>query len=38
MTKNHKVYYQRMAKSMYIVSPNGDRPECYRHYGRLTNV
>ena len=21
-----------MAKSKYILSPNGDRPECYRHY------
>jgi len=27
-----KDYYSRMAKSKYILSPNGDRPECYRHY------
>ncbi|CAB9497878.1 expressed unknown protein [Seminavis robusta] len=25
-------YYQKMADYRYIVSPNGDRPECYRHY------
>lgn len=25
-------YYARMAQARYIVSPNGDRPECYRHY------
>ncbi|CAB9497877.1 expressed unknown protein [Seminavis robusta] len=25
-------YYQNMADYRYIVSPNGDRPECYRHY------
>jgi hypothetical protein len=26
------VYYAEMAKSMYVLSPNGDRPECFRHY------
>ena len=25
-------YFRKMSKSMYILSPNGDRPECYRHY------
>jgi len=25
-------YYDQLAKSRFILSPNGDRPECYRHY------
>jgi hypothetical protein len=25
-------FFKRMANSQYILSPNGDRPECYRHY------
>jgi len=25
-------YYEEIAKSRFILSPNGDRPECYRHY------
>ena len=25
-------YFLEMAKSKYVVSPNGDRPDCYRHY------
>ena len=25
-------YHLVMAKSKYVVSPNGDRPDCYRHY------
>ena len=24
-------YFTRVAKSRYLLSPNGDRPECYRH-------
>jgi len=27
-----KEYYNQIAKSKFILSPNGDRPECYRHY------
>jgi len=27
-----KEYYDQIAKSKFILSPNGDRPECYRHY------
>lgn len=30
-----KEYYQAIASSWYIPSPNGDRPECYRHYEAL---
>jgi hypothetical protein len=26
------LYLQALAHSLYILSPNGDRPECYRHY------
>jgi len=26
------VYFERMANSRYVLSPDGDRPECYRHY------
>jgi len=25
-------YYDHVAKSKFMLSPNGDRPECYRHY------
>jgi hypothetical protein len=25
-------YYKMTHKSKYILSPDGDRPECYRHY------
>jgi hypothetical protein len=25
-------YFLEMAKSTYVLSPNGDRPECHRHY------
>jgi hypothetical protein len=25
-------FYRNLANSTYILSPNGDRPECYRHY------
>lgn len=25
-------YMREVARSHYILSPNGDRPECYRHY------
>jgi hypothetical protein len=25
-------YFLEMAKSKYVLSPDGDRPECYRHY------
>jgi hypothetical protein len=25
-------YYKTMHESKYIISPDGDRPECYRHY------
>jgi hypothetical protein len=25
-------YYDEMAQHQFILSPNGDRPECYRHY------
>lgn len=25
-------YYESLASSRYIFSPNGDRPECYRHF------
>ncbi|KAL9178457.1 hypothetical protein ACHAXT_003787 [Thalassiosira profunda] len=25
-------YFEKMARSSYILSPNGDRPETYRHY------
>jgi hypothetical protein len=25
-------FYRDLANSTYILSPNGDRPECYRHY------
>lgn len=25
-------YFREMSKSKYILSPDGDRPECYRHY------
>jgi hypothetical protein len=25
-------FFLEMAKSKYVVSPDGDRPECYRHY------
>jgi hypothetical protein len=25
-------HFRRMHESFYVVSPNGDRPDCYRHY------
>jgi hypothetical protein len=25
-------FFERMVNAAYILSPNGDRPECYRHY------
>ena len=25
-------YYEELSRHQYAVSPNGDRPECYRHY------
>ena len=25
-------FFLEMAKSKYVLSPNGDRPECFRHY------
>jgi len=25
-------YYSEMSRHDYVLSPNGDRPECYRHY------
>jgi hypothetical protein len=25
-------YFLQMSKSTYVLSPDGDRPECYRHY------
>jgi hypothetical protein len=28
-------FFQNMANSTYILSPNGDRPECFRHYEAL---
>lgn len=28
-------YYERMARSQFVLSPSGDRPECYRHYEAL---
>lgn len=27
-----ETYYRNMAQSKFVFSPNGDRPECYRHY------
>jgi hypothetical protein len=30
-----KQFFQNIANSTYILSPNGDRPECYRHYEAL---
>lgn len=30
-----EAYFTLMAKSIYTLSPNGDRPECYRHYEAL---
>lgn len=28
-------YYRAMASTEYVLSPNGDRPDCYRHYEAL---
>lgn len=28
-------YFTQIAKSRYILSPDGDRPECFRHYEAL---
>jgi hypothetical protein len=30
-----EAYFSLMAEAAYILSPNGDRPECYRHYEAL---
>jgi len=27
-----EAFFRETAKSRYILSPNGDRPDCYRHY------
>ena len=28
-------YFVRMSRSRYVLSPDGDRPECFRHYEAL---
>ncbi|KAG7339084.1 hypothetical protein IV203_025814 [Nitzschia inconspicua] len=28
-------YYQQLSRHDFVLSPNGDRPECYRHYEAL---
>jgi hypothetical protein len=28
----HVEYYEEIALHRYLISPDGDRPECYRHY------
>jgi hypothetical protein len=28
-------FYSKLSRATYILSPNGDRPECYRHYEAL---
>ncbi|KAL3918825.1 MAG: hypothetical protein SGILL_004054 [Bacillariaceae sp.] len=28
-------FYRQMARHRFVLSPNGDRPECYRHYEAL---
>lgn len=30
-----ETYYARMASYTHVLSPNGDRPDCYRHYEAL---
>jgi hypothetical protein len=30
--QNLTSYYNDMARHQFIMSPNGDRPDCYRHY------
>eukprot|EP00585_Thalassiosira_rotula_P024104 CAMPEP_0196255916 /NCGR_PEP_ID=MMETSP0913-20130531/55570_1 /TAXON_ID=49265 /ORGANISM="Thalassiosira rotula, Strain GSO102" /LENGTH=474 /DNA_ID=CAMNT_0041543403 /DNA_START=690 /DNA_END=2117 /DNA_ORIENTATION=+ len=30
-----EAYFTKIAESQYILSPNGDRPDCYRHYEAL---
>lgn len=30
-----ETYLEQLASSRFIFSPNGDRPECYRHYEAL---
>lgn len=30
-----ETYYTRMASYSHVLSPNGDRPDCYRHYEAL---
>jgi len=30
-----EAYFTKMAESQYILSPNGDRPDCHRHYEAL---
>mmetsp|Transcript_15736 Transcript_15736/g.39164 ORF Transcript_15736/g.39164 Transcript_15736/m.39164 type:complete len:491 (+) Transcript_15736:273-1745(+) len=30
-----KDHFRQLAASYYVVSPDGDRPECYRHYEAL---
>jgi hypothetical protein len=34
-TRDLEDFYARMARSFYVFSPNGDRPETYRHYEAL---
>lgn len=29
---NLTTYYDEIAQHKYLISPNGDRPECFRHY------
>jgi hypothetical protein len=31
----HGVDLDEIAHSRFVVAPNGDRPECYRHYGSV---
>jgi len=30
-----EAYFTKIAESQYILSPNGDRPDCFRHYEAL---
>jgi hypothetical protein len=32
---SRETYYTRMASYSHVLSPNGDRPDCYRHYEAL---
>lgn len=31
----YEMYLAEISKAKFVVSPNGDRPECYRHYEAL---